>query len=384
MRALLLSAETKSASVQEITAPQPAPGSVLIRVHSIALNPVDALYVSHPLASTGRTIGADFSGTVVTSTTPALAPGQRVAGLVQGANSINDRPGAFAEYVVCPADLVWVVPEGMSHEQAAGVSLCGLTAAQALFWRLRMPAPFDWDMGNAGRRNGEDNRGSLERETGLTFFIYGASTSVGMYAAQLLRLGCERHEVPLRLIGAVGRKHFDMLKGLPYGYDVLVDYRDEDWAEQVRTAAGEDGVEFGLDCISEGETVKQVLGVLRQGGRLAVVRSLEGGAWNADGVDTSSVMYGAVWEGLGVDIQYENLVVPATEESRSFTVAFYRWLSSGGGLEPNPIRLMPGGLDRVVPDGFALLGSGSMEDRAKSRPEEWMRPVSGEKLVYRV
>jgi hypothetical protein len=45
---------------------------------------------------------------------------------------------------------------------------------------------------------------------------------------------------------------------------------------------------------------------------------------------------------------------------------------------------MPGGLENVVPDGLALLGCGSMEDRNKERPEAWMRPVSAEKLVYRL
>lgn len=70
------------------------------------------------------------------------------------------------------------------------------------------------------------------------------------------------------------------------------------------------------------------------------------------------MFYGAVWEGLGVDIAYENMVVPAPPEARDFAVSFYRWLSSRTGLEANPIRVMPGGLDRVVPDGFALLGPG--------------------------
>jgi len=95
--------------------------------------------------------------------------------------------------------------------------------------------------------------------------------------------------------------------------------------------------------------------------------------------------YGAVWEGLGVDIQYENLVVPASPAARCFAVAFYRWLSHGNSLHPNPVRLMPGGLDKIVADGFALLGAGSMQDRLpEQRTESWMKPVSAEKLVYRV
>ena len=42
---------------------------------------------------------------------------------------------------------------------------------------------------------------------------------------------------------------------------------------------------------------------------------------------------------------------------------------------------MPGGLAKVVDDGFALLGSGSMQDR-HPRTESWMSPVNAEKLVY--
>jgi hypothetical protein len=45
---------------------------------------------------------------------------------------------------------------------------------------------------------------------------------------------------------------------------------------------------------------------------------------------------------------------------------------------------MPGGLEKVVEDGFQLLGAGSVTDRQAKRPEEWMRPVSAEKLVYRI
>ena len=53
-------------------------------------------------------------------------------------------------------------------------------------------------------------------------------------------------------------------------------------------------------------------------------------------------------------------------------------------MRPIPLRLMPGGLDRVVENGLALLGSGSMNDRGKGTEEEWMKPVSMEKLVYRI
>ena len=154
-----------------------------------------------------------------------------------------------------------------------------------------------------------------------------------------------------------------MLTARPYGYDSLVDYRDPDCREQVRKIAGGDGVDFAYDCISEGTTVRQVSGTLRKGERMAILQSREGGAWVEHGRDLfTEPIYGAVWEGLGVEIQYQNLMVPASEEARNFAIAFYKWLSEGSGrLEANPIRLIPGGLGRAVTGGFVLLGSGSME-----------------------
>jgi hypothetical protein len=66
-------------------------------------------------------------------------------------------------------------------------------------------------------------------------------------------------------------------------------------------------------------------------------------------------------------------------------VSFYRFLSSNLQLEPNPVRLMPGGLGKIVEDGFALLGPGSMDQRGSdARREPWMKPISMEKLVYEI
>jgi NADPH:quinone reductase-like Zn-dependent oxidoreductase len=138
MKALILDAEQKSATLKEVSIPTPSPNELLIQVHSVALNPVDALYVSHPLGFTGRVIGSDFAGTVVSlhsaiGSDCSLKQGSRVAGFLQGAYSINDRPGAFAEFLVCPWDLMWEIPREMTFDEAATISLCGLIAAQAIF-----------------------------------------------------------------------------------------------------------------------------------------------------------------------------------------------------------------------------------------------------------
>ncbi|KAK3629230.1 hypothetical protein LTR56_005106 [Elasticomyces elasticus] len=392
MKALVLDAEARTANHHSIPRPSPAPNELLIRVLAIALNPIDPLYVSSPLAATGRTIGSDFAGTVTAlgaNVPPSshLNVGVRVSGFLQGACSTNPRPGAFAEYLVVPWDLVWKIPAAVGVEEAAGVSLVALTAAQAVFYCLGLPAPFRYDREVKWAKH-PDWRGFQSREMKegeLKFFVYGASTSVGLFAAQFVRLSGEVSGRTIKLFGAASTAKHELLKQEPYSYDHLVDYRDPDWSQQIRSLAGGEGMDYVYDCISEGESVERASGLLREGGRSMVVRSRAGGAWTADDLAVEP-MYNAVWEGLGEDVEYQGMVLKKSVAARGFAVAFYRWLGGVLGREVKavPVRVMPGGLERVVRDGFALLEAGGMGDREVKREEEWMRPVSGEKLVYRI
>lgn len=91
---------------------------------------------------------------------------------------------------------------------------------------------------------------------------------------------------------------------------------------------------------------------------------------------------------IGVDLQH-----PRDPAARGFGVQFFRYLTNSAiegrtVVQPNPVRSMPGGLERIVPDGFALLSSGVMASsfagQGHARKEEYMRPISGEKLVYTI
>jgi len=57
-----------------------------VKVHSVALNPVDALYVAHPQDKPGRVVGSDIAGVIdkVGDGVTAWHVGDRVAGLLQG------------------------------------------------------------------------------------------------------------------------------------------------------------------------------------------------------------------------------------------------------------------------------------------------------------
>lgn len=76
-------------------------------------------------------------------------------------------------------------------------------------------------------------------------------------------------------------------------------------------------------------------------------------------------------------------------------MAFYKFLSGGSAkdrsrfpISPNPVRSMPGSLAEIVSDAFVLLGAYKVVDRPVKATahgaKEWMKPVSAEKLVYRV
>lgn len=93
MKALVLKTAARTASVKDVPQPVPGPGEVLIRVHAVALNPVDQIHFAGPIAAQDeRVMGTDFAGVVVgrgeglggASGDARTVDGARVAGFVQG------------------------------------------------------------------------------------------------------------------------------------------------------------------------------------------------------------------------------------------------------------------------------------------------------------
>jgi NADPH:quinone reductase-like Zn-dependent oxidoreductase len=95
MRALVLTPSTRTASVLTIPTPIPGPGQVLVRIHAVAVNPVDQIYFAEPIATQEqRVLGVDFAGEVVSRHLSLdgvedrrARMGERVAGFVQGGMS---------------------------------------------------------------------------------------------------------------------------------------------------------------------------------------------------------------------------------------------------------------------------------------------------------
>lgn len=210
MKAPVLDAEARAALLQDVAKPSPGPLEILVEVKAISLNPIDPLYVARPLGSSGMIVNSDFAGIVSAtgqevSSSGGLPLGTLVAGFLQGACSVNPRPGAFAKYLVVPWDLVWTVPDAVSLEIAAGVSLVALTAAQSIWYRLGMPGPLASGQHETGTPNYRSPWSGCRVVDTVDVLVYGASTSVGLYAAQMARLSTQASGKSVKLYGAASK-----------------------------------------------------------------------------------------------------------------------------------------------------------------------------------
>ena len=134
-------------NVDEIEAPSPRPGEVLVRVHAAAITRGE---LEWPVDRLPAIPSYELSGVLVDT-------GEEVYALTP-----YDRDGVAAEYALVPAQVLAPKPTRLSHVEAAALPMGGLTAWQALFVH-----------------------GRLAR--GERVLVTGASGGVGHIAVQLAR-----------------------------------------------------------------------------------------------------------------------------------------------------------------------------------------------------
>jgi len=226
MRAVLLS-ETGGPEVlriEELPTPEPADGEVLIRVRAASINPIDwKQRRGLSQKELPAVLGNDISGTIERSRADGFAEGEDVFGFAPG--------GGYAEFAVAPPAAIAKKPAGVSHDEAAGIPVSGLTAWQALF-----------------------DRGGLQ--SGQTLLVAGAAGGVGHFAVQFGK------HAGARVIGTGSARNREFVLSL--GADEYVDYASEDVAEVV----GDADVVF--DTVG-GETTKTLVPAVREGGTIVVI-----------------------------------------------------------------------------------------------------------------
>lgn len=156
--------------------PTPGPGEVVVQVAYASHNPPDAYpFIPQSLAlqycKPDSHLGCDFSGIVTAVGTPgrcAMPPvGAKVYGWVPGNMG---QWGAFAEYIVADAALVFKVPEDVAMNEAAALSFSFSTAVHAL--------------GSCMHLDIEPSSHTAQEPV----LVWGGGTACGFYATQILKI----------------------------------------------------------------------------------------------------------------------------------------------------------------------------------------------------
>ncbi|RLQ96661.1 zinc-binding dehydrogenase [Falsibacillus albus] len=218
MKALLLNDKGlwKEMKVEEIEAPKPNEGEILIEVHAVGLNPVDYKTATggNPNWSYPHIIGLDAAGVVA-------EVGEGVTQWKKGDRVVYHgdltKKGAYAEFAITKAHMVSEIPDSVSFEDAAAIPTAGYTAYQSLFRKL----PFD----------------QIE-----TILIHGGAGGVGGFGIQLAKLAGKT------VISTASAHNHDYVKSL--GADYVIDYREEDVRACVMEITDGRGVDAVVDAVS--------------------------------------------------------------------------------------------------------------------------------------
>lgn len=204
---------------------------VLIKVSAAGLNPVDTkirsgAHVSCKSLQLPAILGKDMSG-IIEST------GKNVQGFKSGDAVFGCIHNTYAEYTVASPDAIVKKPEITSFDEAAAVSLAGLTAYQAVHDHLNVKA-------------------------GQRVLIQSAAGGVGHLAVQFAKLS------GAFVYGTASAKNTTFLRDL--GVDEPIDYKTQKFEEVVTD----------LDAVMDtmgGEILYRSIGCVKPGGRVLCLPS---------------------------------------------------------------------------------------------------------------
>ena len=226
--------------LSDVETPEPGPGEVRIRVAAAGVNRADVMQrMGHYNPPPGMTEipGLEVSGVVdaVGGDVREWVVGDEVCALLVG--------GGYAEQVVVPAGQVLPVPAGVGLVEAAALPEVACTVWSNVFLTANL-------------------------QPGETFLVHGGSSGIGTMAIQLAR------EVGARVAVTAGsQEKLDACREL--GAEVLVNYREQDFVEEVRHATDGHGADVILDNMGA-KYLSRNVDTLATAGRLVII-GLQGG-----------------------------------------------------------------------------------------------------------
>jgi NADPH2:quinone reductase len=238
----------KAVTRPELVLPPAGSGEVLIRVRAAGVNRPDVLQRQgfYPVPPGGTDLpGLELAGEIIGGDIAhpdnffSLEVGSRVCALVVG--------GAYAEYCIAPLAQCLPVPKGLSDVEAASIPETFFTVWSNVFDRGRL---------------GLDGRGKE------TLLVHGGSSGIGVTAIQLVTaLG---HDV---LVTVGSDEKAAACKEL--GALLAVNYRNQDFVEEVKSFTNGKGVNVILDMVA-GPYVGREINCLADDGRIVIIANQGG------------------------------------------------------------------------------------------------------------
>lgn len=222
-------------SLEQVEEAAPGPGEVRVQVRAIGVNYPDLLMTrgAYQLRlEPPFTPGMEVAGEIA-ETGPGVqdwSPGDRVIALM--------RHGGYAEQVVVPEDALIPLPTPFDFDEGATFHVATRTAYHALV-----------------------DRGCLQ--SGETLLVLGSTGGVGLTAVEIGRLQGAR-------VIAVGSSDERLAVARQRGADAVVNYREQDLVDAVKSVTDGAGVDVVYDPIG-GELSRASTRLLRWSGRLLVV-----------------------------------------------------------------------------------------------------------------
>lgn len=220
--------------------PEPKANEILVKVAAAGVNRPDVLqrmgkYPVPPGASDlpGLEIAGEVFG--LGSSVTKFKIGDKVCALTHG--------GGYAEYCVTPEAQALPIPKGLSALEAASLPETFFTVWSNVYDRARL-AP------------------------GESLLVQGGSSGIGVTAIQMA------HAMGNRVFATAGSDE-KVAACLALGADKGINYRTQDFLEEVKAATGGKGVDVILDMVG-GDYVPRELKCLAEEGRLVFIASLGG------------------------------------------------------------------------------------------------------------
>ena len=212
----------------------PSEGMVLVTVKAAGVNPVDwkvreGFFKQMAPLQFPATLGMDFSGVIEKVGEGVSSSDLKQANEVYGqAGALMGGSGAFAEMALAKSDTIAHKPRALSHEQAAGLPLVGVSAWQALVETMRL-------------------------SEGQKILIHGGAGGIGSIAIQLAK------HLGAYISTTVSTNDIQFVKE-ELGADEAIDYK---------TQTFEDLLTHDYDAVFDtvgGETFTRSFKVLKRGG----------------------------------------------------------------------------------------------------------------------